>query len=218
MEFRTIGDESIRAPVFDIDDLSPADVSFSGQFDYDECQAEDVDQAGVRGRGSLRHMLVSRGSLAESRFTGLELIDVAIRQVALPNSSWRRVTARRVELIDCQAVGLQISVVRAEDLYVEGCRLDYSRVDVEQHRGAIAFHRCTFKEAVLGGDLSKVMFSECEFNGAEFEANNAMNCDLTRSRLVGASGLMTMTGAIITAEQAMALSSQLAAEIGFVVT
>ncbi|HEX5115162.1 MAG TPA: pentapeptide repeat-containing protein [Pseudonocardiaceae bacterium] len=218
MEFRTVGDESIRCPILDIEELSPSDISLSGHFDYDECQVEDVDQVGVRGQGSLRHVVLSQGSLAESRFTDLELMDVAFRQVSLPNSSWERVTARRVEVIDCQAVGLQLGVTRAEDFYFEGCRLDYSNVDIEQHRGIIVFYRCTFKEAVLGGDLSKMVFSECDFKGAEFQARNAMNCDLTRSFLRGASGLLTMTGAVITGEQAMALSGQLAAEIGFVVT
>lgn len=218
MEFRTVGDESMRSPIIDIEDMSPSDVSLSGHFDYDECQAEDVDQVGVMGQGSLHHVLLSGGSLADSRFAELDLMDVAFRQVAFPNGSWEKVTARRVEVIDCLAVGLKLGVARAEDLYLEGCRLDYSHVDVERYRGVIAFHRCTFKEAVLSGDLSKIVFSECEFNGAEFDARNALGCDLTRSRLVGASGLSSLTGAVITGEQAIALSGQLAAEIGFVVT
>lgn len=218
MEFRTVGDESVRHPILDIEDLSPSAVSLAGHFDYDECLVEDIDQAGVSGHGALRHAVIARGSIADSRFTELELMDVAFRQLAVPNSTWEQVTARRVEVIDCLAVGLQLSLAKAEDLYFEGCRLDYSNVNVDQHRGIIAFHRCTFKEAVLGGDLSKTVFSECEFDGAEFQARNARKCDLTSSRLEGASGLLTLTGAIITGEQAVAMSGQLAAEIGFFVT
>lgn len=41
---------------------------------------------------------------------------------------------------------------------------------------------------------------------------------MTRSRLVGASGLLTLAGAMITEEQAMTLSGQLATEAGFVIS
>jgi uncharacterized protein YjbI with pentapeptide repeats len=218
MDFRTVADKSVKRPNFDVVELPSADLSLTGRFAHDECQAEGVDQVGVVGHGSLHHVMVSRSSLAESRLSDLELMDVAFRQVTVPNASWEQVTARRVEWIDCQAVGFQLGLTKAEDLYFEDCRLDYARLDVDQHRGVIVFHRCTFKEAVLDGDLSGIVFSECDFRGAEFRAHRAVRCDLTRSRLAGSSGLLTLAGAMITEEQAMALSGQIAAEVGFVVT
>jgi uncharacterized protein YjbI with pentapeptide repeats len=96
--------------------------------------------------------------------------------------------------------------------------MDYARIDVEQRRGLIVFNRCTFVEAVLDGDLSDVVFVECEFRGAEFRARRANGCDMTRSRLAGASGLLTLAGAVITEEQAVTLSGQLAAEAGLVIS
>jgi uncharacterized protein YjbI with pentapeptide repeats len=140
-------------------------------------------------------------------------MDVALRDVTVANASWEQVTARRVEMVRCQAVGLQLGLLKAEDLYFEDCKLDYARLDVEQHRGVIVFHRCTFKEAVLSGELSGIVFSECGFSGAEFQARRAASCDMTRSRLVGASGLLTLAGASITEEQAVTLSGQLATEV-----
>lgn len=62
------------------------------------------------------------------------------------------------------------------------------------------------------------MFADCDFRGAEFRARRATKCDLTRSRLAGASGLLTLAGAVITDEQAMALSGQLATEVGLVIS
>lgn len=218
MEFRTVAGKSVRRPILEVDDLTPSGLSLIGRFVYDECQAEDIDQTGAVGRGSLHHVVVSRSSLAESRLAELELMDVVLRHVTIPNASWEQVTARRVEMVNCQAIGLQFGLTKAEDLYFEDCRLDYARLDVGQHRGVIVFHRCTFKEAVLSGDLSGIVFSECEFSGAEFHARRAASCDLTRSRLVGASGLLTLAGATITEEQAMALSGQLATEVGFVIS
>ncbi len=208
----------MRRPIFDVDELPSSDLSLNGRFAYDECDANDIDQSGVVGRGSLHHVRVSRSSLAKSRLSDLELMDVALRNVAVANASWEPVTARRVEILNCQAVGFQLGIVKAEDLYFEECRLDYARLNIEQRRGPIVFHRCVFTEAILDGDLSGVVFSECELKGAEFRANRAANCDLTSSRLTGASGLLTLVGAEITEEQAMLLPGQLAAEAGLVIT
>jgi uncharacterized protein YjbI with pentapeptide repeats len=218
MDFRTVANKAVRRPILDVEDLTPSALSLAGRFAHDECLVEDIDQAGATGQGSLRHVLMSRSSLADTRFAELELLDVAFRQVAVSNASWEQVTARRVEMVACQAVGLQFGLTKAEDLYIEDCRLDYARIDVDRHRGIVAFHRCTFNEALLSGDLSGIVFSDCHFKGAEFQARRATNCDLTTSRLTGALGLLTLAGAAITETQAMTLSSQLATEAGFVIS
>lgn len=217
MDTRTIATTTVQRPIFDVDDLEMSALPLAGRFAHDECQAEDIEQAGVTGHGSLHHVRVSRSSLAESRLSDLELMDVSLNQVAVANAAWAGVVIRRVEMIGCQAIGWQLGIVKAEDFYLEDCRLDYARIEIERHRGVIVFHRCAFKEAVLSGDLSGVFFSECDFAGAEFQARRAVGCDMTRSRLDGASGLLTMAGAAITVEQAMTISSQLATEIGFVI-
>jgi uncharacterized protein YjbI with pentapeptide repeats len=217
MDTRTIADTAVLRPILDDEDLEVSALELAGQFTHAEGQAEDLDQAGVTGHGSLHHVRMSRSSLAESRLSDLELMDVSLDQVVVANAVWDRVIIRRVEMIGCQAIGWQLGVEKAEDLYLEDCRLDYSRINVEHHRGVIVFHRCTFKEAMLSGDLSGIVFSECEFVGAEFDASRAVRCDMTRSRLSGASGLLTLAGTVITEEQAMMVSGQLAAEAGFVI-
>lgn len=206
----------MRRPI-DIEDLPVADLSLIGRFSYHDCQADDVEQAEAVGQGSLQNVAVTRSDLSGSRLTELELIDVALSNAVVANAAWEKVTARRVEMLNCQAVGFQLGLLKAEDLYFEECKLDYARLDIDQRRGVIAFHRCTFTEAVLDGDLSGVIFSECEFKGAEFRARRAANCDLTSSRLAGATGLLTLVGAKITEEQAMLVSGQLATEAGLVI-
>lgn len=166
----------------------------------------------------MQNVVVARSNLTGSRIAELELIDVALNNVVVANAAWEKVTARRVEAMNCQAVGFQLGLLKAEDLYFEDCKLDYSRLEVDQRRGVIAFHRCTFTEALLDGDLSGVIFSECEFKGAEFRARRAANCDLTSSRLGGATGLLTLVGAKVTEEQAMTFSGQLATEAGLVIS
>jgi hypothetical protein len=53
MDHRAIAGKSVRRPNFDVTDLPAVDLSLAGTFAHDECQAEDVDQTGVVGRGSL---------------------------------------------------------------------------------------------------------------------------------------------------------------------
>jgi len=216
MDNRTVAGATLRRPI-DIDDLPASELSLTGRFSYNDCHAEDVDQADAVGHGSLQNVAVARSNLTGSRLTELELIDVALSNVVVANAAWEKVTARRVELVSCQAVGFQLGLLKAEDLYFEDCKLDYARLDVDQRRGVIAFHRCTFTEATIDGDLSGMVFAECEFKGAEFRARRAANCDLTSSRLDGATGLLTLAGAKITEKQAMTLSGQLATEAGFVI-
>ena len=88
MDHRAIAGKSVTSKLGRLTDLPAVDLSLAGTFAHDECEAEDVDQTGVVGRGSLHHVVVSRSSLAESRFAELELMDVAFRNVTMANASW----------------------------------------------------------------------------------------------------------------------------------
>ncbi len=76
------------------------------------------------------------------------------------------------------------------------------------------FAECRFREATITGDLSNVVFHECSLDGAGFEANKAVDCDLRTSDLLGARGVSRLRGARITLEQATSVAPVLAAEAG----
>lgn len=139
---RTVAGATLRRPI-GIEDLPTSELSLAGRFSYNDCQAGDVDQADAVGQGALQNVVVARSNLTGSRITGLELIDVALNNVVVANAAWEKVTARRVEAVNCQATGFQLGLLKAEDLYFEDCKLDYSRLEVGQRRGVIAFHRFT---------------------------------------------------------------------------
>jgi uncharacterized protein YjbI with pentapeptide repeats len=84
-------------------------------------------------------------------------------------------------------------------------------------RGLVVFDGCTFTDAVVGGDLSSVLFVNCSFDGAEFAATAAAGCDLRSCKLGAARGLLTLRGARVTADQAVAFAPRLASEAGFTV-
>jgi uncharacterized protein YjbI with pentapeptide repeats len=105
----------------------------------------------------------------------------------------------------------------AQDVYLSGCRFDQATLRIERVRGLVVFDGCVFTDAVVAGDLSSVVFTDCGFDDAEFAATKADGCDLRSSRLAGARGLLTLRGARITGDQSVAIAARLAAESGFVV-
>jgi hypothetical protein len=62
-----------------------------------------------------------------------------------------------------------------------------------------------------------VVFADCDFIETEFRATRAAGCDLRSSRFAGARGLLSLRGATISPDQAVAVSGLIAAEAGLVV-
>ena len=155
--------------------------------------------------------------LAGSRREPLSLVDSVLRRCDVSAAVWQAVTLRQVEVLDCRARGLRLSVDLAQDVYVSGCRFDQATLRIERVRGLVVFDGCVFTDAVVGGDLSSVVFTDCGFDEAEFAATRAAGCDLRSSRLAGARGLLTLRGARITGDQSVAIAARLAAESGFLV-
>jgi uncharacterized protein YjbI with pentapeptide repeats len=81
----------------------------------------------------------------------------------------------------------------------------------------LTFKGCTFRETTITGDLSNVRFTDCDFAETEFRATGAAKCDLRGSRLRSAKGLLSLRGAKISPEQAVAASNLIAAEAGLIV-
>ena len=101
--------------------------------------------------------------LAETRRSPLTLVDSVLRRCDLSAAVWQAVTMRQVELLDCRALGLRLSVDLGQDVYVAGGRLDSATLRISRVRGLVVFDGCTFTEAMIGGDLSAVVFTGCTF-------------------------------------------------------
>lgn len=153
--------------------------------------------------------------LGGSRRSPLTLVDSVLRRCDLSAAVWQRMTLRQVELVDCRALGWRLSVDLAQDVFLQGCRLDSATLQITRVRGLVVFDSCVFTDAVIAGDLSSVVFTDCGFENTEFAASAAQGCDLRASRLGGARGLLTLRGAAITTDQAVAIAPRLAVEAGF---
>ncbi len=205
----------MRRPTIDTDRLTVEPADLDGEFEHELVRFDGGDQASVHGSGSLAESVLDGVDLSGATLHPLTMTDVLLEQSELSTAVLRVVIVRRAELIRCRAVGLRMDLRQVSDLYVEGCRFDYATLRVMQVKGRVAFRECTFRDATIVGELTDVVFVDCDFAGAEFDAvGGATGCDLRSSRLVGARGLLTLRGARISADQAVSIADQLAAEAG----
>ncbi|HEY3263498.1 MAG TPA: pentapeptide repeat-containing protein [Pseudonocardiaceae bacterium] len=218
MEVRQVGDgRVVRRAVLDQAALAVGPAALRGEFEHELVRVDGGSQAGVRGGGSVAESVLAGVDLSQARLGPLMLTDAVFTQVDLSGAVLHEVTARRVELLRCRAMGVRLEFALVSDVYAEGCRFDYGSLHVARVKGRLAFRECTFREATIAGDLSDAVFLDCDFAGAEFDAGAAKGCDLRSSRLVGARGLLSLRGAMITADQAVSVADQLAAEAGLTV-
>lgn len=204
------------APDID-DDVPEASANFVGEFEFDSVRIEGGDQADAVGEGTVNTAVVERVDLTRAKLGPLTLANVLLRNVELSNASLQRVVARRTAIKGCRTIGLKLSLDLAMDLSVEDCRLDYATLHVEKVKGIAVFRGCTFREATISGDLSNVWFQDCDFVETEFRVRRAAKCDLRSSRFDSSKGLLSLRGATISPEQAVAISGMIASEAGLIV-
>lgn len=218
MKFREVAEGRIIAsPSLDEDELERGPCSFQGEFEVDQLYVQGGNSAKSRGQGSITHSIMSDIDLTEATLYPLAVSDTRLKGVDLSNTSIQEATFRRTEWLEGRAIGLRLSAERLEDVYIEGVRIDYATIHIEQVKGLVVFRNCSFRETEIGGDLSGIVFDECELTGVQFRARTAKGADLKTSRLDGAYGLLSLRGAAITAEQALSIADQLAMEAGLLI-
>jgi hypothetical protein len=215
MDFRDLGENRlVQRPTIEYDELREPGPSLKGELDISAIRYEGGDYAGVTGEGDIRRSVLARVDLSASRWEPLTLTDVELTGADVSNAIWSRTMVRRVEIVSCRATGWRLSLDLAWDLYVSDTRLNYATVEVGRVKGLAVFERCSFGEARLLGDLSRVLFLDCDLTDVEFAACGARDCDFRSSRLAGARGLLSLRGARISGEQVVSVAGQLAEEAG----
>lgn len=220
MTFRKLdGGRSMRRPAVETERLVKLADDLDADFEYDERLLDGVDWSEQSGDGILEFSAVTNTDLSGTLFAPLEIVDVTVDRSVLSNGRWEQTIARRVEITDSQLVGWQAQFSVATDVYIADCRADYAGISIGASKGAVVFERCRFMNANFLGDLSKAVFIDCEFPGADFtRVSKAQGCDMRRSDLSGVAGLMGLTGSLITADQAVHIAGALAVAAGFKLT
>ena len=215
MDFRRFGDKrSLQRPVIDADELTAAAPDPADELTVADARVDGGDFTDLDGEGEIERSILTGVDLSGSRLRPLVLADVELSGADVSNALWSQTIARRVEVLSCRATGWRLSLDLALDTYVGDTRLDYAAIKVNRVKGLLVFERCSFANAQLGGDLSRVLFVDCDLAGAEFTATAARDCDLRTSRVADARGIASLRGALITTDQVIAVADQLAREAG----
>ncbi|MCO1575386.1 pentapeptide repeat-containing protein [Crossiella sp. SN42] len=218
MEFLELTrDHTVQRPSIDLDDLTPEPAGFRGEVVLQFARIRGGDQSDVTGEGSLTRTMVEEVNLSGAHLAPLEMTDVVFRDLDLSNGTLREVTAQRVEWQQCRAIGLNLHLSLATNLFLDGCHLDLATIAIDRVKGIVVFRRCSLRETTITGDLSNVVFLDCDLAAAEFTGSRADGADLRTSRLDNTRGLSTLRGAIISGEQAASVAEQLATEAGLTV-
>jgi len=218
VQFRELpNNRTMQRPSLDVDELAVEALTFKDVFDANEVRVDGADCVGVIGEGRLSHVLVSVVNLAQSELGPLELFDARFENVELSNGSWQQVRGQRTEFLRCRGLGWRVGFEQATDVYLAGCQLDYAVIRVDKVKGLLVFDDCSFREAMISGDLSNVIFSDCVLGTAEFDAIKAKGCDLRGSQIADARGLLTLRGATVDEQQAASAAMGIASEAGLVV-
>jgi uncharacterized protein YjbI with pentapeptide repeats len=217
VKFRKIDERrSMRKPLWEADRLRPLDERPDPDFELSERLIDGLEWTGAHADGSLDQSLLRSVDLSGTALAPFEVVDTTIERSVLSNGRWERATARRLEITDSQLVGWQTQFSLAQDVYVADCRADFAGISIGTAKGPVVFERCRFMNATFLGDFSKAVFIECAFPGADFSrVANAKGCDLRRADLSGITGLMSLRGALITADQAVDIAGELATAAGF---
>lgn len=218
MQFReVVGGRKVARPSLDEDDLESLTCAVRDEIELDWARVRGGSGSGGRAGGSIAHSVVVDVDLTAAVLSPLTVSDVRLHGVDLSNAVVEAVTVRRTELFRGRAIGLRLAVEQVEDVYVEGVRLDYAQLDVARAKGSVVFRECSFRETRLAGDLSAMVFDQCDLSGALFEARTAKDADFRTSEIGGVHGLLSLRGARITPEQTLLIAAGLAAEAGLVV-
>ncbi|MFC3493216.1 pentapeptide repeat-containing protein [Glycomyces rhizosphaerae] len=217
MKFRKIDDKrSMRKPLWESDRLRPFDEEPEPDFELSERLADGLQWISGHGDGSLEQSLLRSVDFSGTVLSPFEIVDVTVERSVLANGRWERATARRLEITESNLVGWQAQFSLAQDVYIADCRADFAGISIGTAKGPVVFERCRFMNATFLGDLSKTVFIDCTFPGSDFSrVANAKGCDLRRSQLSGITGLMSLRGALITADQAVDIAGELATAAGF---
>ncbi|THV37736.1 pentapeptide repeat-containing protein [Glycomyces buryatensis] len=217
MRFRKIDDErSMRRPAIEAESLEAIEDELDYDFELSDRVLKGDIWAGGSGDGVLEQSSISDADLSGTVLSPFEAVDVTVDHSVLSNGRWERLTARRLEITGSQLVGWQAQFALASDVYVADCRADFAGISIGKAKGPVVFERCRFQNASFLGDFSKAIFIDCSFPGADFSrVANAKGCDMRRSTLAGITGLMSLRGTLITADQAVDLAGELATAAGF---
>lgn len=152
----------------------------------------------------------SRAVFQRTMLTGARLFDVRAATCDFSGADWRGARFRRVELIGCRLLGVQLPEAHLDDVLFRECNLE-NAVFASAVFKAARFEGCMLRGAFFdGADLRGVVFYRCDLTNADLQGANLRGADLRGTLLDGLRiGPKDVPGAIIDPSQAVQVAGLL---------
>jgi uncharacterized protein YjbI with pentapeptide repeats len=149
--------------------------------------------------------------------SGLELVDVVLRDCDLSNVDGREGQIRRVKIDRSRLVGFSLSAGRARDLRVADSSLALASFAAAGLQDVV-FEDVNLAEATfMEARLKSVEFIGCRLEGADFRGARLTNCAIRGSSLDGVLGVEALRGLRMPYGDILASAAAMAAALGIVI-
>jgi uncharacterized protein YjbI with pentapeptide repeats len=189
--------------------------------------SDGAELTGCAIRGELRDFSALRLHLEAVRVDGLHAPEARMPGLRAHRVLWRSCDLNNARIGDaavvdavfagCRLTGIHAGQASFRDTLFEDCRLDLAAFRYARFRNVV-FRRCTLRGAeLIGSTLRTTSFTECDLEGLQVSMADMESVDLRGSRLRDVGGIAHLRGAIVSSEQLVELSRELAAHVGLVV-
>jgi uncharacterized protein YjbI with pentapeptide repeats len=215
---RTVGELRILLPDIDPRDLD--ETTDPPDDDVVEAMVDGADWARNRLGGSrIRLSLLTGVDLTEAGWRGVELYGCRFERVDLSGARLAGLTVERCEFIGCRMTGVQLADTVLKNVIFENCRLDYATLVDVRTTGPVAWTGCSFANGVLTNcRLPDAALADCRLTEVELNDCDLRGADLRGNDLSGVSGLLSLRGATIEAEQMGYLAALVVRDLDLTVT
>jgi len=185
------------------------------EFVHEDAKVEGGSLAGAEaGSGRLTHAVLNNVNLAETRLSGVRLVDVSGSSLEGSNADWRGAHMRRVLFSGCRFTGLILSEAKFEEVTFRDCKLDYVNFRFAE-LNRVSFEDCVLTEADFQGARCEFSsFYSCRMEATDFSKAELEGVDLRGSELRLAGGVEALKGTVVSTSQVIDLAIPLAQAAG----
>lgn len=166
---------------------------------------------------SITRSLINKSDFTASDLEGLGLDNVIVKNCTITAGKFSEASWHTVLVSNSRCSGIQLDRSTLKNVTFRGCKLDIANLRYARLTNVL-FDSCVIDEMDLyNAELKNVRFVNCEINNLELQNTKMKNVDLRESTLIRVKRVADLKGALITSEQLIFLSPQLAQQSGITV-
>jgi uncharacterized protein YjbI with pentapeptide repeats len=196
--------------------LPHKDFLLSEEAEIDDCFASNCDASYQEATSvSINTSVLQQIRLSDCQLPKVRVKDARFEQCDISNSVWVQSRLVRTEFVDCKILGFKAVESELCDCRLTNCIGDMAQFQASVLKNVI-FEKCRLREADFRYcKLENVRFDHCDMTESVFYEAQLVATDLRGSDITGMKAHpQDLKGAIIGAQQAIDMASQLARLLG----